>query len=355
VQSKPVGGSGDYIEGLVEAEDLRSFLFLCFSKAGVKKPHVTALVDQLVNASLRGIDTHGAVLTERYLNAIKSGEIKLNPRIRKTKLNQATEILDGDFGVGQYVAQRATQDAMSLASRNGIGGVWVVNMSHCAMLAQYGLMIAKKRMAGLLFTNSNAGAAPFGGREKVFGTNPLCFAFPYERFPIVFDGATTAAAGMKIQLAMMEGKQIPLGWALDEEGRPTTDPTKARTMLPFGGHKGYALMFMVEVFSAILSGGNLSRELKYRDMQGGLYVQAIDIQQLRRYGEYSEQVGRLVGTIASSAGDGERVYVPGEIEFITSERRKSQGIPVHRDIWRSLSKVAMEYGAKLPALRQVQR
>jgi ureidoglycolate dehydrogenase (NAD+) len=268
-------------------------------------------------------------------------------------MNAATEILDGDFGAGQYVALRATKDAISLATKNGIGAVWVVNMSHCAMLAQYGMMIAEKKMVGLLFTNSNAGAAPLGGREKVFGTNPLCFAFPYGKFPIAFDGATTAAAGMKIQLARMEGKQIPAGWALDSEGRPTTDPAKVNAMLPFGGHKGYALMLMVEMFSSVLSGGRLSRELKYSNSQGGLYVQAIDIKQNRKYKDYAADVGRLVAMIKASAppSSEEKVYLPGEIEYLTSERRRVEGIPVHKEIWQSLTGISSDFGIELPTLR----
>ncbi|MDA4114821.1 MAG: Ldh family oxidoreductase, partial [Thaumarchaeota archaeon] len=324
----PAQADQEYIEGLIDSEALRSLLTRFFVKAGLKKTHADAVVDQLVTASLRGVDTHGVVLTERYIDAIKSGEIKTNPRIRRLKLNNATEILDGDFGAGQYVAVRATRDAIALASKNGIGAVWVVNMSHCAMLAQYGMMITEKKMAALLFTNSNAGVAPLGGREKVFGTNPICFAFPHARFPIAFDGATSAAAGMKIQLARMEGKQIPAGWAVDSEGNPTTDPEKVNALLPFGGHKGYALMLMVEMFSSALSGGRLSRELKFSNSQGGLYVQAIDIKQNRRYKDYLGDVGRLTDMIKASAQpDGkEKVFLPGEIEYLTSERRKRDGI-----------------------------
>ena len=242
-----------------------------------------------------------------------------------------------------------------MASKNGIGAVWVINMSHCAMLAHYGLMIAGRKMAGLLFTNSNAGAAPLGGREKVFGTNPLCYAFPHDRFHIVFDGATTAVAGMKIELARMEGKKIPLGWALDSEGNPTTDPTKASTMLPFGDHKGYALMLMVEIFSSVLSGGRLSRELKYKNSQGGLYVQAIDIKQARKYRGYVDDLERLAGLIKNSAhpDSGEKVYLPGEIEHITCEKRMREGIPVHNETWDSMSRIASEFGIEMPKLMQL--
>ena len=348
----PAQADQEYIEGRVGSEALRSFLTRCFVKAGLKKPHADAVVDQLIAASLRGVDTHGVVLTERYIDAIGSGEIKTNPKIRRLKANNATEILDGDFGAGQYVAARATKDAIALASKNGIGSVWVVNMSHCAMLAQYGMMITEKKMAALLFTNSNAGVAPLGGRDKVFGTNPICFAFPHPLFPIAFDGATSAAAGMKIQLARMEGKQIPEGWAVDAEGNPTTDPAKVSALLPFGGHKGYALMLMVEIFSSALSGGRLSRELKFGNSQGGLYVQAIDIKRNRRYKDYIEDVGRLTEMIKASAHPGgeDKVLLPGEMEYLTSERRKRDGIPIYKETWRSLSGIAARFGIELPKI-----
>ncbi|MDA4136990.1 MAG: Ldh family oxidoreductase [Thaumarchaeota archaeon] len=349
----PSQGSPDFIEGFVDAEQLRTFLTQCFTGAGLKKPHADAVVDQLVVANLRGVDTHGVILTARYINAIKSGEINTDPKIRRLKVNVASEILDGDYGAGQYVAMRATKDAIALASRNGIGSVWVVNMSHVAMLAQFGIMIADRKMAGLLFTNSNAGVAPLGGREKVFGTNPLCYSFPYAKFPIVFDGATSGAAGMKIELYRMQGKQLPEGWAVDSEGRPTTDPSNVSALLPFGGHKGYALMFMVEMFSSALSGGMLSRELKYKNSQGGLYVQAIDIKHNRSYKDYAADLDRLAGMVKASAppGGAGKVYLPGEIEFLTSELRKTEGIPVLKETWKSLVSIASGYGIDLPKLR----
>jgi ureidoglycolate dehydrogenase (NAD+) len=349
----PAEDGQEYVEGMIDAKSLRSFLTRCFTSAGLPKAHADAVVDQMVTANLRGVDTHGVILTERYINAIKSGEINTRPKIRRLKVNVASEVMDGDYGAGQYVAMRATKDAMALASKNGVGSVWVVNMSHVAMLAQYGITIANRRMAGLLFTNSNAGVAPLGGREKVFGTNPICFSFPYGKYPIAFDGATSGAAGMKIELYRIQGKPLPEGWAVDKEGKPTTDPTKVGALLPFGAHKGYALMFMVEMFSSVLSGGLMSRELKHKNSQGGLYVQAIDIKQNRSYKEYSADLDRLAEMIKASvpAGSEQKVYLPGEIEFLTSERRKTEGIPVLKETWRSLVNIASGYGIDLPKLR----
>lgn len=342
-----------YIEGYVREESLRSYLNECFVKAGLKKTQAKAVVDQMMTASLRGVDTHGAVLTERYLNAIKEGSINATPKVRKLRGRGGISVVDGDFAAGQYSAEVATKEAVSLASKHGIGAVWVVRMSHCAMLAMYGITIAKKEMAGILFTNSNAGAAPLGGTQKVFGTNPLCFSFPYRKFPIVYDGATTAAAGMKIALAAMEGKPIPLGWALDQEGRPTTDPSKVSMHLPFGGHKGYSLMFMVEMYSAVMEGGDLSRELHYRDAQGGLYVQAIDISKVRPYKGYLDHLDRLASYVkAAEKPGGEKVYLPGEIEHEKELKRMSEGIPIHKDIWTSLNRIYKDNGVPLPEIRR---
>jgi ureidoglycolate dehydrogenase (NAD+) len=348
----PAEGAQDYVEGMIDAKSLRTFLSKCFASAGLQKAHADAVVDQMVSADLRGVDTHGMILLDRYVNAIKSGEINTKPKIRRLKVNGATETMDGDYGAGQYVAMRATKDAIALASKNGVGSVWAVNVSHVAMLAQYAIMIADRKMAGLLFTNSNAGVAPLGGREKVFGTNPISYSFPYSKYPIAFDGATSGAAGMKIELYRMQGKPIPEGWAVDTEGKPTTDPTKVGALLPFGGHKGYALMFMVEMFSSVVSGGLMSRELKHKNSQGGLYVQAIDIKHNRSYKEYSADLDRLVGMIKASAtpGSDQKVFLPGEIEFLTSERRKTEGIPVLKENWKSLVRIGTGYGIDLPKL-----
>ncbi len=338
----------------IRSEELSPFLTALFTHAGLSRRHSIVVVDQLVTASIRGTDTHGIVLVERYINDLLDGKISTRPAIRMVRQSPSTALIDGGFGAGQYVAAHATKIAISKASRNGVGAVSVVNVSHCGSLAYYAMMICAKKMAGVVFTNSDALAAPMGGKKRIFGTNPFCFAFPFDEYPLILDAATTLGAGMKVVLASKEGKSIPAGWAIDRQGSPTTDPKEALegALLPFGGHKGYGIMLMAEIFSAVLSGGYLSTEIPSgRDAQGGFYVQALDIRKMRTYSSYLRDVGRLVEATRGSvpSGGAERVHVPGELEANATIKRRKEGIPVDRLTWEFFLKISRDFGLQSPS------
>jgi ureidoglycolate dehydrogenase (NAD+) len=302
--------------------------------------------------SLRGVDTHGIVLAERYIEGLKSGEIKKRPLIRIARETTSTAVLDGGGGLGAYLASTATRMAIRKAKRTGVGSVSLVNLTHCGALSYYGLKIAEKGLIGTAFTNSSYQAAPWGGSTPIFGTNPLCVAFPFEEGPIVLDIATTTAAGQKIVFAIRDKKSIPEGWALDSEGNPTTDPGSALrgAMLPFGGHKGYGLMFASEVYSAILSGGKPSYSGVGRYFQGGFFVQATKVSAFRPYRSYMLDMSKLAAKIRSSrvAKGFERVYLPGELELVTTQKRLKEGIPVDPETWAYFQKIAADFGLTPP-------
>jgi LDH2 family malate/lactate/ureidoglycolate dehydrogenase len=347
----------------VKSDDLKQFLEEAFSKVGLPREQVHAVVTQLVTISLRGVDTHGVYLAERYLEGIKSGQINIHPKMKRVVDGPSVAVIDGDKGLGAYLASEATKLAIDKAKKTGIGAVNVAHLTHCGALSYYGLKTAESRMAGIFFTSGPAMAAPWGGATPVFSTNPLCFSFPSMSGPIVLDMATTTAAGMKIQFAIRDGKQIPLGWALDRQGRPTTDPSEAfkGVFLPFGEYKGYGLMFATQVYSTILGGGKQSFQGgtdRYfqggtdRYFQGGFYVQAIDIGAMRPYSEYLSEMKELADRIhASKLAEGfDRVYLPGELELITADKRQKEGIPLAQDTLEYFEKTARELNIELPTV-----
>ncbi len=254
----------------VRRQDADAFLRAAFSRVGLTKAQVDAVVNQLLVISLRGVDTHGIALAERYIEGIKTGQINKRPRPKVVRESPSTAVIDGDRGLGAYLATTATRMAIKKAKRTGVGAVSLINLTHCGALSYYGLLVAEQKMAAIAFTNASRQAAPWGGATPVFGTNPLCFSFPYEDEPIVLDIATTTAAAMKVVFAARDKKPIPLGWALDSQGKPTADPTEAMkgAFLPFGGYKGYGLMLSSEVYS-ILGGGGVSYKGVGRYFQGG--------------------------------------------------------------------------------------
>ncbi len=331
---------------------LSIFLLRAFLKIGLPREQAQSVVKLLITTSLRGVDTHGIVLAERYIEGIRERKINVKPKIKLVRDGPSTALMDGDAGLGAYLATRATELAIRKARRAGVGSVSLINLTHCGALSYYGLMVGKAKMAGLVFTNASRLAAPWGGATPIFGTNPLCYCFPNGSEPIALDIATTTAAGQKVVFAARDGKEIPLGWALDSNGRPTTDPKEAMkgSFLPFGGYKGYGLMLMVELYSSIMAGGGPSYEGEGRYYQGGFYVQAFRIESIIRYAKYRRDVNKLVRRIrASKLAEGhERVYLPGEIELITCQKRKRQGIPVDPQTWNYFMELSKQFDIPLP-------
>jgi ureidoglycolate dehydrogenase (NAD+) len=344
----------------VKSAEIQRFLEKAFLEVGLPKEQVDSVVDLLVTTSLRGVDTHGVILAERYLEGIKNGKINAQPRMERVTDGPSVAVIDGDGGLGAYLASEATRLAIRKAKKTGIGAITLVNLTHCGALSYYGLMAAESKMAAISFTCGSSSAAPWGGATRIFSTNPLCFSFPHSSGHIVLDMATTMASGVKVQFAIRDGKQIPLGWALDRQGRPTTDPNEAMgegakgSLLPFGGYKGYGLMLAAEIYSAILGGGKTSYSGEGRYFQGGFYIQAIDIGALRPYAEYLREIKELADKIHSSKlADGfDRVYLPGEIELITAERRKKEGIPLAQETCDYFEKIAREMNIPLPRALQ---
>ena len=336
----------------VSSDRLELFLRQAFTKVGLAKPQTDAVVALLVTTSLRGVDTHGIVLAERYIEGILSGEINRRAKPRVLRQSGSVAVIDGDKGLGAFVATQATRLAISKARKTGIGAVSLINLTHCGALSYYGMMVAKEKMAAMAYTNSSRLAAPWGGSSRVFGTNPLCFAFPNGREDIVFDIATTTGAGQKVIISIRDGKSIPAGWALDSEGKPTTDPTRAMegVLLPFGGHKGYGLMFTSEFYSALLGGGGLSYAGQGRYFQGGFYIQATDISAFRDYSDYLRDMRKLTRRIRGSklAEGFEKVYLPGEPEIITKARRSREGIPIDPETWAYFEAISGRLGIALP-------
>ncbi len=140
------------------------------SKVGLTRPQVDAVVNQLLVISLRGVDTHGIALAERYIEGIKTGQINKRPRPKIVRQSPLTAVIDGDRGLGAYLATTATRMAIKKAKRSGIGAVSLINLTHCGALSYHGLLIAEQKMAGIAFTNSSRQAAPWGGATPIFGT-----------------------------------------------------------------------------------------------------------------------------------------------------------------------------------------
>jgi LDH2 family malate/lactate/ureidoglycolate dehydrogenase len=211
----------------------------------------------LIKADLRGFSTHGLGCIPNYAVCLREGRYNPRPEILiETRLPWAVTV-DGNNGVGHVTATRAMAAALEAAQAFGIGVASVRHSNHIGAACVYPLMAADEGCIGLSMANAGASVAPWGSAEKLIGTNPLAVAVPAgRRPPFVMDMATSTVARRKIFEAMRDGRPIPEGWALDAEGRPTTDAAKAREgiSLPFGGAKGSAISMLIDILGGVLSG-----------------------------------------------------------------------------------------------------
>jgi LDH2 family malate/lactate/ureidoglycolate dehydrogenase len=251
--------SGDRIDA-VELADLVSAVL---AATGLPALSAEVAAGILVDTQIYGIDSHGIAHLPTYVRRLVEGAIALNPDI-KIKCNGATAVMDGDNGLGVVVARQAIEQACDLALQFGIGSCAVRNGNHFGAALPLVAYAAKAGFVSLCFSNAAPTMAPWDGRDAILGTNPLAAAFPRTGgLPIVIDMATSAVARGRIRKAARAGESIPLDWALDEAGKPTSDANAALkgTVQPLAGAKGYALTLAVELLSTVLSGGRAGFEV----------------------------------------------------------------------------------------------
>jgi L-2-hydroxycarboxylate dehydrogenase (NAD+) len=247
-------------------ETLREFCARVFQHFGVPRRDAKQAAEVLACADLRGIDSHGVARLHTYFDMLTLGRINPRPQIQTLRSTPSTAALDGDNGLGLVVGPQANRMAMEMAGECGSGWVSVCNTNHFGIAGYYVLQALERELIGWAMTNSTKLVAPLWGAERMLGTNPIAIAFPgKEEPPIVIDMATSATAYGKIEIARRGREKIPEGWAIDREGRGTTDPEEmvsGGAMLPLGserergGHKGYALAMMVDILCCALSGAN---------------------------------------------------------------------------------------------------
>jgi LDH2 family malate/lactate/ureidoglycolate dehydrogenase len=346
---------------LVTAERLRSQLGSLLQAHGVPEHQAAVVADNLVEADLRGVDSHGAHLMALYASRLASGHLRPETTVTVVRDDGSTAVLDGGLGFGQVAGIQAMDLACERALVHGTATVAVRESTHLGALAYYTLRAADRGCFAMAFQNGPTFVPPFGGTTGIFSTNPLSYALPAgEERHVVYDVATTAVAGNKILLAKKRGDPtIPEGWANDADGRPTTDTQAASVdhLQWFGGHKGFGLGFLVEVLAGVLADSCYGRtehsasELVGRDRIAKGYVfWALDVTRFLPRAEFGARVDTLVRDVRSSerAAGVERVYVPGEIEHERRDTRLREGIPLPAALVSELDELAARF--ELPPL-----
>jgi LDH2 family malate/lactate/ureidoglycolate dehydrogenase len=340
---------------VVRAEDLTTLSQAIYEAAGTPPEHAQIVVEHQVGANLKGHDSHGVVLLPTYVTRIDRDHIK--PTARPTVISETptTIAVNGNWGFGPVVSEWTMERCIDKARESKVAVATVREQSHVGSLNDYPLMAARAGMIGIIMCDSGQSpksVAPFGGREARLGTNPLCIAFPTDLpGPVFIDMATSAVAAGKLNVARARNQPIPLGWLLDKDGRPTTDPNAASNggvMLPLGGpegHKGYGLSFAVETLAALLPGLGFGIDPQGRHNDGS-FMLAIDPSAFMPLVDFKGQVDAFVRYLKETptAEGFDEVLYPGEKEYRVAQQRRREGIPIEEGTWSKITQLAERFG-----------
>lgn len=320
----------------------KSFAEALLQAAGVPRADAEIAARCLVRADLRGVDTHGMVRLPGYLDRIAKGLVDPAPQLDFEAVAPNAAKLDGKAGLGFVVATRAVDHGIAMAREMGLGLIGVRNSTHYGMAATYLLQAIEAGFAAMVFTNASPALPPWGGRGEMFGTSPFAVGVPAPgSVPFVLDMAPTVVARGKIRKAARDGQPIPEGWALDAEGRATTDATAVMSggvLLPIGGAKGAGLSMLLDILCGVLTGARYGGEVgdqykRFDRPQGvGHFILVMRPDLFLPADEVAARMEDLVGRVKSNpkAADVDEIYMPGEIEARREATRLAQGIPYRR-------------------------
>ena len=347
-----------------EEDTLRDFVVACFMAAGLGREAARDAARPLLLADLRGVESHGVARLPGYVRRLRNGLIDGDAVLTVDRETPSTVAFDAHNGLGLLLAPRAMERCIAKAEETGICMATVRRSNHFGIAGTYALMAAERGMAGIAMTNSASIVVPMFGRQPMLGTNPFAFAVPTSGRPFCLDMSTSTVAWGKIEIARRAGLPIPLGWALDAEGRPTRDPFAVTGLTPLGGtremsgHKGYGLGLMVEIFCGQLASNTWSHAIgKSYDSTGmsagtGHAFLAWRIDAFRDPDAFRRDLDDMIAALRASpvAADheGKRVLIPGDPEAEAEERNRAEGIPVRPEVLEELRELATEIGVTCP-------
>lgn len=353
----------------VPVTKLVDFMITALLKMGVPPEDARIIADVLITADLWGVRSHGVAHLKMYHERMKAGLQLPVTKWSVVKETPTTAVIDGGNGMGMVVGTHAMELAIQKAQKFGLGAVAVRNSSHYGVAGYYPLLAVKAGMVGLTVTNAHPSIAPTFGTEPMLGTNPIAVAAPTdEEFPFMFDAATAVVPRGKIEVAARANKPIPEGWVISKDGTAATDTSQMITemnqgdvaLLPLGGmgelmggHKGYGLATMVEVFSAAFQSGAYLSMLHDTDHDGnpqflriGHFFLAINVEHFTPLDEFKHTTGSMMRELRASrkGATGTRIYTAGEKEHWSTKRVQMDGVEIAPGVQKNLSTLANELG-----------
>jgi LDH2 family malate/lactate/ureidoglycolate dehydrogenase len=323
-----------------------------FRATGAPDDLAAQVADVLVDNHLAGHDSHGILRIPEYVRSVRAGEIVPTARPQVIEESATSALISGNWAFGQVTGVFAADLAVEKAKRERVAVLSVVQAGHTGRLAAFTDRAARQGVVMFMAigTVSKPTTAPYGGSTPILGTNPISFSIPNPvGSPITLDFATSAIAAGKIKAAKAKHEPLPPGAILDSRGLPSTDPQaffEGGFLLPFGGHKGYALAVIAELLSGPLAGADAYPGVISRS---GIFIFAVDAAVFRPPADYEKALAETLSRIKAvpPAPGFEEVLLPGEPEARARAKRERDGIPIPEDTWKAVCDVAAELGVKI--------
>ena len=336
------------------AERLEAFAAKVLAALGLPEGDAALCAARMIEADLRGVDTHGIFRLPHYSQRIRAGGINLRPTVHAVRENAVTALIDGDNAMGHVVMNFATELAIQKAAASGLAWVGTFNGNHAGAGAVYSSLPLAHDMIGMYMTVANANhMAPWGGTELILGTNPISVAIPAgDEPPIILDIATTMTSYGKVKLAAQKGESIPVGWMIDKKGHPLTDPRRSSEglLVPIGDYKGYGLNVIIGMLAGVLNGAafgrnvvDFNKDVASRNNSGHM-IMAMRVDNFQPVDAFKREMDRVIREIRESKRmEGvDRIWLPGEMEYERARMRREEGIPLAPIVVENLRKLAEE-------------
>lgn len=342
---------------ILAEESLTAFVREIFTAYGVPSQKAEIVARSLVQGNLKGHDSHGIIRVIEYVAWMEKGWIVPDAELEILRETESLLHIDGHFGFGQVIGREATSLAIEKAKRSGVCVLSIRQSAHLGRIGEWAEMAAEEGLACFSFTNTHGGGvlvAPYGGRERRLSANPLGAGSPLpEGGMMVMDFATSTIAEGKMKVARAKGAQVPHGSFVNAEGELATDPEEyyanpPGALLPFGGHKGYALSMFADVLAGALSGAGCSKgEDRVANAMLAVFLDPKAFAGEEFFLQESAGLVKRVKDCPTMQGI-EEILIPGEPEERALQERTERGIPIEEATWERLKAVARDRQVSVP-------
>jgi uncharacterized oxidoreductase len=326
-----------------------------FAGVGCKQYEASRIAHYLVEANLAGHDSHGVIRAPTYIDWVRRDMVRPNQSMQVVCQTESFAIVDGRFGFGQVIGEQAMRLGVEMAGRHGVAAIALRNSGHLGRIGDWPALVAQAGFASFHFVNTSGFGlltAPFGGIDRRLSANPIAAGIPIAgRPPIVLDVSTCSIAEGKLKVAHTRGEQAPVGCIIDSQGNPTTDPSDfyaqpPGALLPFGGHKGYGLSVIAEMFAGAITGNGCTNPENNERLLNGMFSFIVDPQRWTDETDYESEVRRFIDYVKSSRRRPgvEEILLPGEIEERTRRERMTSGIAIEEPTWQAIAAACESVG-----------